>query len=49
MKSQNRGGGARSQPRPIIVKFRDNEDVELIIEHANRLKDTSVGVNRVYP
>ena len=44
-----RGGGARSQPRPIIVNFRDYEDVELILENANKLKDTSFGVNRDYP
>ena len=46
---RNRGGGARPQPRPTIVNFRDYEDVELILENANKLKDTSFRVNRDYP
>ena len=46
---RSRGGKISNQPRPIIVNFRDYEDVELILENAKKLKDTSFGINRDYP
>ena len=46
---RSRGGKISTQPRPIIVNFRDYEDVELILENAKKLKDTSFGINRDYP
>ena len=36
-------------PRPIIVCFRDYNDVELIMSNANKLRGTSYGINRDYP
>ena len=48
----NRRGGrgrGRTQPRPIIVNFRDYEVVELIFDNAHRLRDTEYGINRDYP
>ena len=41
--------GQNIQPRPIIVNFRDYQDVELILENANKLRGTSFGINRDYP
>ena len=43
---RNRWGQAYIQPRPIIVNFRDSQDVELILENANRLKGTSFEINK---
>ena len=36
-------------PRPIIVCFRDYNDVELIMSNANKLRGTIYGINRDYP
>ena len=51
MKRRNRGGisTTNTQPRPIIVNFRDYQDVELILQNAKKLKDTPFGINRDYP
>ena len=52
MNMKRRSGGistTNTQPRPIIVNFRDYQDVELILENAKKLKDTPFGINRDYP
>ena len=46
---RSRGSGVSTQPRPIIVNFRDYEDVELILDNAKKLKNTPYGINRDYP
>ena len=46
---RGRGGRTSVQPRPIIVNFRDYEDVEIILENAKKLKGTNFGINRDYP
>lgn len=38
-----------TQPRPIIVRFRDYQVVELILQNAYKLTDTQYGINRDYP
>lgn len=45
-RAQNRPG---DQKRPIIVKFRDYPNTDLIMEHAYKLKGTSFRVDRDYP
>ena len=42
-------GRTSVQTRPIIVNFRDYEDVEIILENAKKLKGTNFGINRDYP
>lgn len=37
------------QKRPIIVKFRDYPNTDLVMEHAYRFKGTSFRVDRDYP
>ena len=39
-------GSSRYATRPIIVNFRDYQDVEMILENANKLKGTSFRINR---
>ena len=40
----------RSDTRwPMVVKFRDNVDTEMVMKNANMLKNTRVGVYRDYP
>ena len=46
---RRRGVKPNIQPRPIIVQFRDYQDVELILENAKKLRDTPFGINRDYP
>ena len=46
---RSRGSGVSTQPRPIIVTFRDYEDVELILDNAKKLKNTPYGINRELP
>ena len=48
-RSHGHGGKITTQPRPIIVNFRDYEDVELILANAKKLKNTNFGINRDYP
>lgn len=43
------GRAVRIRHRPLIVAFRDYQDVELVLSHANRLQGTPFGVNRDYP
>ena len=38
-----------SNDRPLIVAFRDFQDVELILSNASKLQGTSFGINRDYP
>ena len=45
---RSRGSGVSTQLRPIIVNFRDYEDVELILDNAKKLKNTPYGINRDY-
>ena len=46
---RSHGGKITTQPRPIIVNFRDYEDVELIPANAKKLKNTNFVINRDYP
>ena len=43
------GRAVRIRHRPLIVAFRDCQDVELVLSHANRQQGTPFGVNRDYP
>ena len=43
------GRAVRIRHRPLIVAFRDYQDVEPVLSHANRLQGTPFGVNRDYP
>ena len=39
----------RSTPRPVIVAFRDYYDTELILQEANKLRNTGFSIHRDYP
>lgn len=43
------GRSARIKHRPLIVAFRDYQDVELVLSNANKLKNSPYGINRDYP
>ncbi|MEW8548703.1 MAG: hypothetical protein AB2693_34815 [Candidatus Thiodiazotropha sp.] len=43
------GRSVRPRHRPLIVAFRDFQDVELILSNASKLQGTSFGINRDYP
>lgn len=43
------GRSVRLRHRPLIVAFRDFQDVELILSNASKLQGTSFGINRDYP
>lgn len=43
------GGKTDTRPRPIIVCFRDAQDIDLILQNAYKLKDTQFGIHRDYP
>ena len=43
------GRAVRIRHCPLIVAFRDYQDVELVLSHENRLQGTPFGVNRDYP
>ena len=43
------GRSVRARHRPLIVAFRDYQDVELILSNAYNLHGTPFGINRDYP
>ena len=43
------GRSVRLRHRPLIVAFRDFQDVELILSNASKLQGTLFGINRDYP
>lgn len=44
-----RGTANRPKPRPIIVCFRDYNDVEAILANAFKLRNTNLGINKDFP
>jgi hypothetical protein len=43
------GFAQRDKTRPIIVRFKNEEDVQIILENAYKLAGTVYGINRDYP
>ena len=44
-----RGANSRPNPRPIIICFRDYNDVEAILANAFKLRNTNLGINKDFP
>jgi hypothetical protein len=43
------GFAHRDKERPIIVRFRNEQDVQVILENGYKLAGSTYGINRDYP